>query len=148
MSRYLWKILFVVVGALALWRVATASLALWEYNRFGPEVSAQVVHWDLLPKGSKYAIDATFSYEYRGTSYTTRTVLAKPYHLNRGSAERYIQKMSGMKWSAWVDAEKPQHATLEKHFPLKESVYAVCLIVILLYFVYIRFHVELLERRV
>ncbi len=146
MSRLLWKILFLAVGALALWRAMTATLGLWEYYRYGPEVTAQVVHWELLPKGSKYAIEATFTYDFRGTSYTTRAVLAKPYHLNRGSAEQYIQKMSGMNWTAWVDADKPQYATLEKHFPLKETVYAVCLLGILLYFVYIRFHLELLER--
>lgn len=147
MSKGVWKIFFLVLGALALWRAGTASYALWEYSRLGPEVEAQVFHWELLPKRSKYAIEASFNYEYRGKNYTARTVFGKPYHLNKESAERYIQKMSGMKWSAWVDANQPQHAALEKNFPLKQTVYAACLIGILLYFVYIRFHLELLERR-
>ncbi|MBS0628666.1 MAG: DUF3592 domain-containing protein [Verrucomicrobia bacterium] len=146
MSTLLWKILFVVVGSLALWRSATASLGLWEYYRLGPEVSAEIIQWELLPKGSKYAIEATFAYDYRGKNYTTRTVLGKPYHLNRGSAEHYIQKMSGMKWTAWVDADRPHYAALEKNFPLKQTVYAICLVGILLYFIYIRFHLELLAR--
>jgi len=147
MSKGVWKILFLVIGSLALWRSVTATLDLWEYYRLGPEVRAEVTHWELIPKGSKYAIEATFSYEYQGKSYEACTLFGKPYHLNRESAERYIQKMSGMKWSAWVDAKKPHYAALEKSFPLKEALYAGCLIAIFLYFIYIRFHLELLASR-
>lgn len=146
MSKPLWKILFLVIGALALWRVISASQGLWEYYRLGPEVAAKVTHWELIPKGSKYALEATFSYDYRGKSYSTRTVFAKPYYLNRGSAEQQIQKMSGMSWTGWVDADHPEYASLEKNFPLKETVYALCLLGILLYFVYIKFHLELLNK--
>lgn len=146
MSKPLWKILFLVIGALALWKSIGATRGLWEYVRLGPEVSAQVTGWELIPKGSKYALEATFSYAYRGKDFTTRTVFSKPYHLNRESAEEQIKKMSGMSWAAWVDPEHPQHASLEKIFPLRESVYALCLIAIFLYFVYIRFHLELLSR--
>lgn len=146
MSKPLWKILFLVIGALALWRTTTATIDLWQYHRLGPEVTAQVTSWELLPKRSKYALEASFTYDYRGKSYNSKTVFSKPYYLNRGSAEEQIQKMSGMKWNAYVDAGHPHYASLEKNFPLKESIYALCLIGILLYFVYIRFHLELLNR--
>jgi hypothetical protein len=146
MSKPLWKILFLVIGALALWRTVTASLGLWEYYRLGPEIPAKVTHLELIPKGSKYALEATFTYEYRGKTYTAKNVFRKPYYLNRASAEDQIQKMAGMPWAAYVDHSHPHYAALEKNFPLKESVYALCLIGIFLYFVYIRFHLELLAR--
>jgi hypothetical protein len=146
MSKPLWMFLFLVIGGLALWRSSTASIGLWEYHRLGPEVAAELTNWELIPKGSKYALEATFRYEYRGKSYNGRTVFGKPYQLNRQSAERQIQRMSGMSWTAWVDARHPQHSSLEKKFPLKESFYALCLLSILLYFVYLRIHLALLER--
>lgn len=146
MSKPLWKILLIVVGALAVWRGAGATCSLWDYLRLGPEVSAQVSSWELLPKGSKYALEAAFTYSYRGRDFTTQTVFSKPYFLNRASAEEHIQNVSGMSWTAWVDPAHPEHASLERIFPLRELIYALCLVAIFLYFVYLRFHLELLSR--
>lgn len=146
MSKPLWRILFVILGGLALWRVGAVSLDLWSYYRLGPEVPAQVVHWDLIPKGSKYALKASYAYTYGGKKYEAATQFAKPYQFNRQAAEEEIKKMSGFQWTAWVDHDAPQVSSLEKNFPLKESMYAFCLLGIFLYFVYLKFHLELLSR--
>ncbi|NGX38342.1 MAG: hypothetical protein K1000chlam2_01515 [Chlamydiae bacterium] len=142
----MWTILLFITGCLALWRCSVAGWDLWQYERLGPEVPASVTSWEMLPKGSQYALRATYSYEYGGKSWTGKTQLRKPYYLNRASAEGEIQKMSGMPWVVWVDADHPKCSSLEKHFPLRELFYAVCLLGIFLYFVYLKIHLELLSR--
>jgi hypothetical protein len=51
-----------------------------------------------------------------------------------------------MQWSAWVDAQHPERASLERDFPYRECLYAACLLAILIYFVYLRIHLQLLSR--
>ena len=146
MSKPLWNILLILIGALALWRASVTSWDLWQYNRLGPEVQATVTALELVPKGSKYALRAQYSYSYGGTTYTQTMLLSKPYYFNKSSAEAEIQKMTGMPWIAWVDAKNPSFSSLEMKFPLRNTFYAACLIGILLYFIYLRIHVELLAR--
>ena len=135
-----------ITGCLALWRSSVAGWDLWQYARLGPEVPASVLSWEMVPKGSKYALRASYSYEYAGKSWTGKMLFGKPYHLNRASVEGEIKNMSGMPWVAWVDADHPKYSSLEKKFPLREVFYAGCLLGVFLYFVYLKIHLEFLSR--
>ncbi len=146
MSKPLWRILLFSLAALALWRSVDAGLCLWKYNRLGREVSAEVEGWEAVPKGAKYALEASYSYTCRGKDFIGTTLFSKPYYLNKGAAERAIQRMSGMEWVAWVDSNKPGYSSLERSYPLKKLVYASCVLGIFLYFLYMKFHLELLSR--
>ena len=146
MSKPLWIALIVVTGALALWRGTTGGYALWNYMRLSTAVPAHVAQFEVVPKRSKYALGTSYSYGFQGMTYTKKAVLKGPYHLNQKSAERAASQMQGMQWLAYVDPKNPQISALENPFPFREVLYGACLVGIFLYFVYLRFQLELLSR--
>lgn len=146
MSKPLWILLLSLVGGMALFWSISAGRELLSYGRLGPEVAVQITAWDLVPKGSKYALRASYSYEYGGQKFTGQTEFPKPYHLNKRSAEKEIEQVGGMQWVGWVDARHPEVSSIDKQFPLKKVCYAALLVGIFLYFLYLHFHVELLTR--
>ncbi len=147
MSKGLWRILLVVTGMVACGYVFIVSIDLWKCFQLSTEIPAQVIHWDLVPKRSTFALKATYSYTHRGKNFTGTNFLPKPYHLNRRSAEMEIEKMEGMKWTAWINDHHPAYSTLYNSFPFRKACYAVCLLGIFLYFVYLKFHLELLSSK-
>lgn len=146
MSKLLWRILLILTGGLALWRGGDAALAYWDYSRYQVETPVKITAFEIIPKKSQFALKGIYTYNYGGKSFQGSSMLAKPYYLNRASAEMEAQKIQGMEWTVWVDAKKPSASALQKIFPLKSIIYAICLLGIFLYFVYLRFHLLLLSK--
>jgi len=142
MSKGYWKILLFVTGGLALWWVTTASIDLWSYFRLASAAPAEVQKWEIVPKKSKYTLRASYTYMFDEKKWDGSTVFGKPYHLNKQSAEAEIKRLEGFKWTAWVDPDHPDRSSIDKSFPWRKSFYAVCLLGIFLYFVFLRIHVE------
>lgn len=146
MSKPLWVLLMIITGALALWRGVTGGVALWEYTRLSTAVPAHVEKIEVVSMGSKYALEVVYSYGFQEKTYTKKTLLRGPYHLNRSSAEKTANQIKGMQWLAYVDPTHPGRSALENVFPLREVLYGACLIGIFVYFLYLRIHLELLSR--
>ena len=146
MSKPLWTFLLIVTGALALWRGTAGGLAYLDYQRLSTMVPGQVRNIEVVPKGSKYALLVAYSYGFQGKAYTKKTLLKKPYYLNRSSAESAEKNLKGMSWQVYVDPKNPGYSALESHFPLREIFYGICLLGVFLYFVYLRVHLELLAK--
>lgn len=146
MSKPLWTILLILTGALALWQAGTSAFALYSYGRLGSQAQVKITDWKSIPRGSKYAIQADYVYAYGGKKFTGSTQFGKPFHLNLNAAEERIKKISTTEWTAWIDPDQPAFSSLERHFPLRKTFYALCILGVFLYFVYLKFHLELLER--
>ncbi len=146
MSKPLWSVILILTGMVALWRTGIGAWNLIEYNRFGPEVQAEATRYEIISKGSKYALKAYYTYSYGDKTYASSKVLSKPYYLNKAAAEGEIKKMLGMPWAAWVDPKAPGVSTLELAFPLRDCFYAICSLGVFLYFLYLKIHLELLSR--
>lgn len=146
MSKPLWTILFIGLALATLWRAVPTVIKLWHYTRLEGEIPAYNVSFEVIPKKAKYALEGSYNYEYSGKAYQAKTLLAPPYHLNRPSAKEEIEKMQGLEWTAWVDPAHPEVSSLEKKFPWRDSFYTVCLLGLLIYFLYLRIHLQLLSR--
>lgn len=145
MSKPLWAILLFSMGILALWRGVTGGVALWSYLRLSTTVPAQVMEIKIVPKRSKYALKAVYSYGIHGRVYTKKTFLKGPYYLSRHCAEEAISQIDGMHWSAFVDPRDPKISALENPFPFKKVFYGACLLSVFFYFIYLKFYIESLK---
>lgn len=147
MSKVIWNFLLILIGGLSLWRGIAAAKELWNYNCLKIEVPASQVFFEIIPYRGKYALEGSYAYEYGKKSFQGNIVLSPPHHLNRNSAEQEIKRMEGMQWNVWVDPIKPSNSSLEKNFPYRNVFYAVCLLGLFLYFVSLRFYLQLFARR-
>ena len=146
MSKPLWILLLIITGALALWRGTVGATKLWNYEKLSTSVPGHVHQIEVVPKGSKYALQAVYAYGYEGKTYTKKMLLEKPYHLNRASAESAVKQLKGMDWQVYLDPKAPHFSSLESQFPIRAVVYGVCLVGVFIYFVYMRIHLEFLSR--
>lgn len=146
MSKPLWALLLFCTAALALWRGAVGGLAFWNYQRLGTCVPGHVEKIEVRSKGSKYALEASYSYKFREKTYEKKMVLPKPFHLNRVSAEKAATRLAGMQWQVYLDSSAPHLSSLDPQFPLKAVLYGLCSVGVFLYFLYLSIHLELLSK--
>lgn len=146
MSKPLWTLLLIFTGALALWRGGVGAFELYQYQRLATEVPAEVKQIEVVPKGSQYALEASYTYAFGSVAYAKAMLLPKPYYLNRASAEKAALDLQAMRWQAYLDPKEPRFSSLEPKFPLKSVFYGLCMVGVFVYFLYLRVHLELLSK--
>lgn len=139
-------VLFIVLTILTLWKGIPTGIQLWQYSRLEGEVPVQNISFEAIPKKGKYALEGTYAFDFQGKTYQGKTLLAPPYHLNHPSAKQEIERMRGLKWMAWINPTHPSVSSLEKNFPLRGAFYTGCLLCLMIYFLYLRIHLQLLSR--
>ena len=115
----------------------TTSLDLHRYFRLEKKSIAKIEKWKVVEKGSKFAIEAYFSFENQGHTYQGKTTFSKPFHLNRLSAEKQIKIYTAKQWSVWYQESHPEHCSIERIFPFKKCLYSLMVLAIFLYFAYL-----------
>lgn len=146
MSKLLWIILLILTGAMVLWWGGSAASSLWKYGRLATEAPASATHYEVVPKGSKYALEVRYTYVYQGHTYSGKTLFAKPYYLNHQAATDAKKSLEGMQWTAWVNPHHPEISSIQKIFPFKTTVYAVIVLGIFIYFCFLYWYSQLSAR--
>lgn len=146
MSKGLWSFLFFLSGGLLLFYSILAGPPLWKYLQFSTAVQGKILELDPLPKGGKYALEATYSYMFRGKNFLGKDLFPKPYYLNRFSAEKQCQKLKEMPWEIFLNPKHPDHSSLYRLFPWKRVINTLSVLGIFFYFAYLKLHLALLER--
>lgn len=115
-----------------------ACIDLWSYARLTDRKEVIIDRWKVVKKSSSaFLIRATYHFEFQEKTYTCRDVLPPPYHLNRMSAEKAVQKLEKQRWAAWFDRGHPQISSLRKELPLKKIIYSLIALGITCYFVFL-----------
>lgn len=135
----LWLGLLIVSGAIALWFSGIATVQVWQYARLNAQTPATVLSWGVRDlSSSRYAIEADYRYEVKGTSHRGKTVFKHPQFLNRYAAENHAKTMEGKRWHAWYVERNPAHSSLERKFPQKECLHALLTVGVFAYFYFSR----------
>jgi hypothetical protein len=126
-----------LAGLLTAGFLISAALDLWSYSRLEKKSIAKVEKWEVVEKGSKFAIKAHFSFENQGRTYQGKTTFSKPYHLNRLSAEMQIKIYTPQQWPVWYQESHPEHCSIDRIFPFKKCLYSLMVLGVFFYFVYL-----------
>lgn len=149
MSKPLSILILVIAGALTLWRSSQALIGLWDYLRLDAQATAQIKSWQSQQISStQFAPSASYSYEWEGEERNGSSHLPPPYYPNRFAAEEVSAHEKLGNRLIWIDSSHPSYTALERRFPVKSSIYAVCSLAIFLYFLYvIQFSAGAAEKR-
>lgn len=135
MQRNFFEILFIslfILGILA-YTIRTGIKA-WEAHRLNTQIYAESVEWSVIAKNEEaYTPFAQYSYLVKGKHYTGKTEWQKTY-LNQWTAEEAIQRLKQKPLTVWFDSDAPSISSLQKSFPLKESLYTLILWILGIYF--------------
>lgn len=134
------SLLIWISGLITAGFLISASIDIWKYLRLEERVQVSIDKWKVIEKSSsKFAISASYSFDYQRKSRHGKTTFSKPYHLNRPSAEKQVNILNQKAWTVWVHPGHPEHSSLERVFPLKKCFYSLMALGIYLYFIYLRY---------
>ncbi|MBS3905013.1 MAG: hypothetical protein KGZ39_06780 [Simkania sp.] len=129
------KILTGIAAVTALYFFIVATYSIYQWSFMTDRAWASVQIWKVVElSSSQFAIEAEYCFTHNGMVYKGLTRFSKPYQYNRLAAEKEIEKKKEARSIAFYDPENPKRSSLERFFPLKKSLYALCAIGIGLYF--------------
>jgi hypothetical protein len=99
------------------------------------------ISWDVEEKSSEdFILISNYTYQVNGLSYSGETKWSDTPYRNGWAAQQAIEVSAKESFTVWYDPSDPSYSSLQKHFPLKECVYAVFLWGLLLYFVWLGYY--------
>ncbi len=129
-----WLALLVVAGAVFLWFGGLTLFELWGYFRLPAHTKATIERWEIEEQSSKFFLVANYFYEIEGEKYTGSCRIKEPKFLNRFAAEDELKQWQRYDWSVWYNPHAPKISSLQKLFPYKHLIYALCSFGLLVYF--------------
>lgn len=135
----LWLVLLIISGAISLWFSGIAVDRMWKFFCLNAQSSVKVLNWQVQElSSSRFALEAEYQFEIRGTVYYGKTIFEKPQFLNRFAAENYMRIHGAESWEAWYSTSHPAYNNLEKKFPQKQCLQALLTLGVFVYFFFAR----------
>jgi hypothetical protein len=140
MKRYhknpLWLSFLSIIALCTLWYSGIAYLKLSHYNSLTEETTASSSAWTVKTiAADAYIPEAYYSFYHQATLYDGVDVLTNELFKNAWAAEKALPEFAEKNRTVWYSPSDPHYSSLQKKFPLKESLSAVALWILLMYFV-------------
>jgi len=142
-KNLLWQAFLAVVFLITLWYTGTAAYRYYFYSRLTERAPLVSIQWNVKEKASdQYIIEASYRFSLGNESYFGTTTWPNDTFRNSWAAEMAIkQEYSQKPWKIWFDPSNPNHSSLQKRFPFKESISAGFLWILFFYFFWLGFYV-------
>ena len=143
LSKNVFKILFFLSGAVALYMGANFFIDLHRYFQLSLDVNAQFENWDVEEvRSGKYIVTASYAYQVDGATYHQKTRMAKTVYPNKYLAKEHIEKWKDSQNWVWVNPKNPHQSGLFRPFPLKKGIHLLLAVGILFYFLWLNIYVR------
>ncbi len=141
--KAIWILFILVVALVAIWFIIRASYDLYDYLQLNVRAEVAVDRWQVQEiKSDQFAVVAHYVYAYQGKNYMGQGQVGGIYP-NPWAANEAKTRFAKQKWSAWLDPGHPDKSVIEKYFPIKRTLSAAVLLLLVFYFfilaVYMRF---------
>lgn len=130
-----WIAFLSLIGLCAMGYTLYAGMQLYHYIRLADRLIPQQVEWSIAKLGEDaFAPEARYQFSLEGKTYQGQTIWHTRY-LNAWAANEAAEKLKQHTLPVWFDASSPQVSTMDRHFPLKATLYLIMLWGLLLYFI-------------
>lgn len=137
-----WILLFVSLLASMLWFFIPAASNLYRYFSLSESVEASVSKWFIEETSlGEFHIGANYSFKLGEKTYHNETIFNSPKFRNPASADDEI-KHKPNHFLAFYSPQNADFSSLQKEFPLKESVSALILLILIFYFAGLKIYTE------
>lgn len=125
-----------------LWYGSSALYHSYQYYNLKAHVKAEIQTWSSKEVASEeYAPYAHYTFKVGDKEYKGESSLGFPIYRNPWAVEDELPKIATNEYQVWYNPSDPTQSTLHKKFPTKETVYAIALLCLLLYFVWLGYYV-------
>lgn len=143
MQRNPFWILFMGLIILGVLGYSTYTMIkVWHYVRFNQETVADKIQWTIIEVNEESFVPfAHYSFRVEGQPYDGQTRWADSY-LNQWTAQEAIARLEKHPPSVWFNSSDPTISSLQKIFPIKESLYSLILWILGIYFLGLGYYVN------
>jgi hypothetical protein len=147
-KNYLWQAFLIVVGAIALWYTAIAGYRYYNYVKLTHQAVPLAVDWGVAEVSDETFIpQASYTFKVRDQTFSGETQWTGEVYRNRWGAEDSLAEFSAQWKRVWYNPENPNHSSLYKKFPFKESISAAMLWALWIYFLWLGYYVSRFKKR-
>jgi hypothetical protein len=137
-----WLIFLALILVGVFWYTATTVYSLYIYYSLSQKIPVSNMEWSTHKLfEERYAPQARYQFEFRGKSYSGEDILKEPIYRNSEAVDEIVPILSKQQWSVWFNPSNPSHSSLDKTFPLKESISLTILWALLFYFLGLGYYV-------
>lgn len=146
-SNKIWLIFLAAATLAAGWFSWSAIAKVTRYYSLQQKAEISDAAWRIAKRDEEnYRVEADFSFEYGGNTYRGSELFEKPLYPNPWAAEYAMKKLESETKEAWFNPRNPRFSSLERKFPLKTVIYAITLLGLWLYFVWLGFYAAQFRR--
>jgi len=143
LSKNVFKILFFLAGAVALYMGVNFFIDLHRYFQLSLDTKAQFDNWEIEEvRSGKYIVVASYQYKVGDATYHQRTRITKTVYPNKYLAKEHLEKWKGSQNWVWVNPKNPHQSGLFRSFPMKKGVHLLLALGILFYFLWLNIYVR------
>ena len=107
---------------------------LYGYVVLDSSAPAHIVRWDIEEDGSRFAIRALYTYQYKENIVSGSSRFDDTLFLNDATALASIRECAKQQWTVYFDTKHPEQSTLYRAFPQSLAIRFVISILISGYF--------------
>ncbi|MCB1112229.1 MAG: DUF3592 domain-containing protein [Chlamydiales bacterium] len=143
-----WLGLIALMALITLWFSWGAAEKLIDYIQFNKTAGVVINSWSVEKIAEeRYALKAEYSFNVNEKKYQGETIIDTTFYRNPWAAEEAIPMQTSKAWKVWYAENHPETSALQHKFPLKETLYAAVLWVLLLYFIWLGYYVARKQTR-
>ncbi len=112
---------------------------LYRYATLSSSAPAHISRWDVEEDGSRFAVQAMYTYSWEGKILSATSRLNNTLFLNDATALASIREQAKQQWTVYFDAKHPQRSTLDRSFPGNLAIRLIISILVSGYFFVIHY---------
>ncbi len=144
----IWLGLVTLILLVTLFFSVKALSKIRDYSALDSSVQAEILKWSVEEKSSeRYLLNVDYSFPFAGKVIHDSETWRDLSFRNPWAAQQHIEQMQKSKILVHFDASNPSHSSLQRPFPLRESIYALVMIGLLAYFIALGYYVGQMGRK-
>lgn len=136
-----WLAFLAVVLLCSAWYTGKALYYYYNYKQLSEQTTPTSLEWRVVAHSDEdFTLDTDYTFKVHNEVFAGTTSWERSY-LSEWAAHQEIQELSHQVWKVWYSSKNPHISSLQKNFPFKESISALLLWGLFLYFLWLGYYV-------
>lgn len=113
-----------------------------QYQSYSTKALVSKIHnWTVEPYKTQFLLYFDLSYQWEGKEYQKKLAFTVSPYRNRWAAEQAAPELLRKTKEVWIQRNAPHNAVLQRDFPTGSLVSTLCLLALLIYFLWLGYYV-------
>ncbi|ADI39278.1 putative membrane protein [Waddlia chondrophila 2032/99] len=138
-KKQLWVTFLSCIALVVLWLSFDAGYKTYQWAMQTRSTHPISIEWKIEQQASdRFALSANYIFLHKGQKAEGSTTFQAERYRNREAANHFLNQHKEKEWVVRYSPSQPQNSTINRHFPLKSSIYTAIVWCILIYFIWLK----------